>query len=78
MLRNKGSYRQAAILLRENLAISSEYYGEHDLTVLSDRDSLSDYLHELSDYKGAIKLEEVTLPIRQGIDQEGEDTVATL
>ncbi|KAL9005235.1 MAG: hypothetical protein Q9188_001995 [Gyalolechia gomerana] len=77
-LRNEGRHEQAAILLRENLAMSSKYFSEHDLTVLSDRDSLSDCLHELGDYEGAIKLDEVTLPIRQRIDKEGEDTVATL
>lgn len=63
-LRNRGKHEQAARLLRRNLAMSSEHFNEHDLTVLSDRDSLSDCLRELGDYAGAIKLDEVTLPIR--------------
>ncbi|KAI4244602.1 MAG: hypothetical protein L6R42_010413, partial [Xanthoria sp. 1 TBL-2021] len=55
--------------------MSSEHFNEHDLTVLSDRDSLSNCLRELGDYAGAIKLDEVTLPIRQKLE---EDTIATL
>ncbi|KAL8902272.1 MAG: hypothetical protein Q9207_004808 [Kuettlingeria erythrocarpa] len=58
--------------------MSSKCFSEHDLTVLSDRDSLSDCLRELGDYEGAVKLDEETLPIRQRIDKEGEDTIATL
>lgn len=77
-LRNRGKHEQAAGLLRRNLAMSSGHFNEHDLTVLSDRDSLSDCLHELGDYAGAIKLDEVTLPVRQKLDKEGEDTIATL
>lgn len=78
LLLDQGKHEQASSLLRQNLAMSSKYFSEHDLTVLSDRDTLSDCLRELGDYKGAIKLDEVTLPIRQRIDKEGEDTIATL
>ncbi|KAI4253593.1 MAG: hypothetical protein L6R42_007528, partial [Xanthoria sp. 1 TBL-2021] len=55
--------------------MSSEHFNEHDLTVLSDRDSLSNCLRELGDHAGAIKLDEVTLPIRQKLE---EDIIATL
>ncbi|KAL8703225.1 MAG: hypothetical protein Q9201_003583 [Fulgogasparrea decipioides] len=77
-LRNQDKHAQAANLLRINLAMSSRYFKADDLTVLNDRDSLSDCLRELGDYEGAIKLDEVTLPIRQKIDAEAEDTIATL
>ncbi|KAI4279945.1 MAG: hypothetical protein L6R35_005993, partial [Caloplaca aegaea] len=58
--------------------MGSKNFSEHDLTVLSDRDSLSDCLRELGDYEGAIKIDEVTILARQDIDQEGEDTITTL
>lgn len=80
-LQNQGNHAQraqAADLLRQNLSMSSKHFSDIDPTVLSDRDSLSDCLQELGDYKGAVKLDEVTLPIRQRIDNEAEDTVATL
>ena len=77
-LRSQGQHAKAYGLLRQNLAMSSKTLGEHDLTVLSDQDSLSDCLRELGDYEGAIILDEVTLPIRQRLDKEGEDTIATL
>ena len=77
-LRSQDQHAQACGLLRQNLAMSSKALSEHDLTVLSDQDSLSDCLRELGDYEGAISLDKVTLPIRQNLDKEGEDTIATL
>ncbi|KAL8924395.1 MAG: hypothetical protein Q9172_002697 [Xanthocarpia lactea] len=78
VLRNQGKHRQAAILLRQKLAMSEQYFSERDLTVLSDRDSLSDCWRELGYYVRAIKLDRATLSIRQTLDLEGEDTIATL
>ncbi|KAL9598522.1 MAG: hypothetical protein Q9219_004424 [cf. Caloplaca sp. 3 TL-2023] len=77
-LRDQGKHAQAASLLRQNLAMSSNCFDQQDLTILSDRDTLSDCLSELGDYEEAIKLDEVTLPIRRKVDPEGEDTIATL
>ncbi|KAL8732289.1 MAG: hypothetical protein Q9166_002861 [cf. Caloplaca sp. 2 TL-2023] len=78
LLRNQGKHEQAASLLRRNLAMSAKHFSEHHSTVLGDRDSLSDCLRELGDYEGAINLDKVTLPIRQRLEKEGEDTIATL
>ena len=77
-LRSQKKNAQACGLLRQNLAMSSKTLSEHDLTILSDQDSLSDCLRELGDYEGAISLDKVTLPIRQTLDKEDEDTIATL
>lgn len=76
-MRDQGRHEEAAVLLRQNLSMSSRYFSGIDLKVLMDRDSLSDCLREIGDYKEAIKLDEVTLPIRQKIDHEAEDTIAT-
>ncbi|KAI4267051.1 MAG: hypothetical protein LQ337_008548, partial [Flavoplaca oasis] len=78
ILRNQGKHQQAASLLRQNLAMSEKYFSERDLTVLNDRDTLSDCLRELGYYVGAIDLDRATLSIRQTLDPEGEDTIATL
>ncbi|KAL8733509.1 MAG: hypothetical protein Q9181_003571 [Wetmoreana brouardii] len=77
-LRKQDKHAHAADLLRENLAMSSKHFNANNLTVLNDRDSLSDCLHKLGGYGEAIKLDEVTLWIRQKIDGEGKDTIATL
>ncbi|KAL8718398.1 MAG: hypothetical protein Q9225_004456 [Loekoesia sp. 1 TL-2023] len=77
-LRDQGKHAQAAVLLQQNLAMSSKFLSGTDMTVLSDRDSLSDCLRELGDYEGAIKLDEGTLAVRQRLDDRGEDTIATL
>lgn len=77
-LQNQGKHAKAAELLRQNLWTTSKHLSGSDPMVLSDRDSLSDCLRGLGDFKGAVELDEVTLPLRQRIDDQAEDTIATL
>ncbi len=76
-LQNRGKYAEAAALLRQNLASSTQHLGVRHSATLDDQDSLSDCLHDLGEYAEAAALDRSTLQIRKRNDEKSQETLAT-
>ena len=76
-LQDQGKHRAAAALLRENAAASIQHLGPRHLTTLNDQDTLSDCLHELGEYREAVRLDRETLRIRKSLSEKTQTTLAT-